>query len=65
MLSQAEENLARATVANFIGGKIASNAAGVESGNIIHLLTEYNTETGQQLTKTTVKEPQNYPAFMQ
>lgn len=65
MLSQAEENLARATVANFIGGKIASETAGVESGNVIHLLTEYNTETGQQLTNITVKEPQNYPAFMQ
>lgn len=65
MLAQAEENLARATVANFIGGKIAATTAGVETGNVIHLLTEYNTETGKELTATTVKDPTNYSAFMQ
>ena len=65
IISQAHENLRRATIANFIGAKIKANADGIESGTVIHLLTEYNTETGLSLTSTTVKEPSNYPAFMQ
>lgn len=65
IISQAHENLRRATIANFIGAKIKANTDGIESGTVIHLLTEYNTETGLTLTSTTVKEPSNYPAFMQ
>ena len=53
------ENLARATVANFIGGKNSAN------NGVVKLLTEYNTETGLELTAQTVKQPENYPAFVQ
>lgn len=56
--AQARENLARACIANFIAGKAAGDA-----GNVIHLLTEYNAETGLSLTAQTVKQPANYPAF--
>lgn len=56
---QANENLARATIANFIGGKYAA------VNGIVHLLTEYNTETGQTLTKADVMKPANYKPFMQ
>lgn len=54
------EHIARLTLANFIGAKITA-----DSDNVIHLLTEYNTETGLSLTSTTVMQPDNYKPFMQ
>lgn len=60
MREQAYENMARATIANLIGGVIASNNA----NQVVHLLTEYNTQTGLKLTATTVYQPDNFPAFM-
>lgn len=51
------EEQSRALLANFIGGKI-------QEGNVIHLLTEYNTATGLSLTAITVKQPANYGPFM-
>lgn len=58
MLTQAEETLARLTIANFILGKISAN------NGVIHLLTEYNAETGLALTSTTVYQPANFDPFM-
>ena len=58
--AQAREALARACIANLIGGKVAG-----DSGNVIHLLTEYNTLTGLTLTATTVYQPANFAPFMQ
>ena len=62
MIEQAHENLARATLANYIGGKISGDAA-----SVIHLLTEYNTITGLEtpLTAETVYQPANFKPFMQ
>jgi len=60
LLEQARENLARATVANFIGGKVEGDTT-----NVIHLLTEYNTLTGLTLTASTVYLPANFKPFMQ
>lgn len=60
MLEQARENLARATVANYIAGKVTG-----DPDNVIHLLTEYNTLTGLTLTKADVYKPENYKDFMQ
>lgn len=57
-IEQAHENLARATIGNFIAGKISAN------NNVIHLLTEYNAKTGLSLTKTTLYQPDNFPAFI-
>lgn len=55
---QKAEQLARATVTNFIAGENII-------GNVVHLLTEYKQETGlNDLTVTTVKQPQNFPAFV-
>lgn len=59
MIEQAHENLARATVANYIGGKVKGDA-----GSCIHLLTEYNALTGLTLTKETVYQPANYKPFI-
>lgn len=59
MIEQAHENLARATVANYIGGKVKGDA-----DSCIHLLTEYNALTGLALTKETVYQPANYKPFI-
>ena len=59
MIEQAHENLARATLANYIGGKIQGDTA-----SCIHLLTEYNALTGLVLTKETVYQPANYKPFI-
>lgn len=59
MIEQAHENLARATVANYIGGKVKGDA-----DSCIHLLTEYNALTGLTLTKETVYQPANYKPFI-
>lgn len=59
MIEQNYESMARMTLANFIGGKIAKD------DSVIHLLTEYNQATGQSFTKTDIMQPANYPAFIQ
>jgi len=59
-LELAKENLSRGLVANFIGGLLTEN----NSSRVVHLLSEYNTLTGLELTATTVMQPENYPAFM-
>lgn len=58
-IEQAHETLARSTIANFVMGKILG-----DSGNVIHLVTEYNTATGEALTSDTVLAPANFPAFL-
>ena len=60
LIEQGHENLARATVANFVGGKILG-----DTGSVIHLLTEYNAATELSLTATSVYQPTNFKAFMQ
>lgn len=57
-IEQAHENVARATVANFIGGKIKGDAP-----NVIHLVSEYNDVTGLTLNSDTVKQPENFVPF--
>lgn len=52
------EAVARMLLCNFIAAKIS------QSNGVIHALTEYNTETGQSLTSTTVMAPANFPAFI-
>ena len=60
MIEQCHESIARMTIANFIGGKVAA------TNGVIHLLTEYNAETGANppLTSTTVYAPENFGNFM-
>ena len=58
MIEQKFEIICRAIIANFIGGKVAAN------NGVIHLLTEYNTETGLNLTATTVYAPANFKDFI-
>lgn len=57
---QKTEACARANLINAIGA--VSSAGGTEQ--VVHLLTEYNTQTGKSLTSTTVYDPANYGDFM-
>jgi len=59
MFEQANENVARATIANFIIGKISAN------NGVVHLLTEYNADTGNEYTVQDIRKPENYKPFMQ
>lgn len=58
-MAQARETCARAALSNFIGAK---NALG--AGHVIHLIDEYNTQTGSTLTAATVMQPANYATFI-
>ena len=60
MFEQSRETMARATIANLMGGIIDIN----DSTRIVHLLTEYNTLTGLSLTAQTVYQPANFAPFM-
>ena len=61
-MEQATENGARAAIANMIAGIVTGGGAEQE----VHLLTEYNQETGLNppLTATTVMQPANFAPFM-
>lgn len=61
-LENIRENVARAALANFIGGVIDEK----QTGRVIHLLTEYKAATG--ITFTTAQEvyqPNNFKPFIQ
>ena len=66
--TQARETMGRSTLANFIGGILGAaavqSAPAQDTERVIHLLTEYNAETGLSLTATTVMQPDNFPSFM-
>lgn len=65
-LEQARENMSRALVANYIAAKnhlVSAQSEGAEG--VIHLLSEYNTQTGMSLTATTVYQPANFKPFME
>lgn len=60
-LEQVRESMARGALVNLIGATLQLN----QTGSVVHLLTEYNTATGQSLTAVTVMLPANYRPFMQ
>lgn len=59
MIAQAHEATARATIGNFVGGKVTADA-----NSVIHLLTEYNALTGSEFSSTTIYQPANFAPFM-
>lgn len=59
-LEQYRENIARGLLTNYAGSLLAE----AQDTRIIHLLTEYNTLTGLQLTAQTVYQPDNFAPFM-
>lgn len=54
---QYREELVRSNLANFIGAKVALN------NGVIHLLTEYNAQTGLTLTAQDIYKPDNMADF--
>lgn len=60
-LEQYRENIARGILANYIGSLLAEK----QNTRIVHLLTEYNAETGLKLTAQNVYQPENFASFMQ
>lgn len=63
MIEQAHEETARMTVANLIAGINYQESQSITTGRVIHLISEYNTETGSSLTNTSVYSPANFEAF--
>lgn len=57
IIEQTHESIARLTIGNFVTGKIAAN------NGVIHLITEYNAETGENVTSTTVFYKDNIGPF--
>lgn len=57
--TQWRENMARGLVANYIGAKVQ-----LDNG-VFHLLTDYNKETGQSLTKKDVFKKENIKPFFE
>ncbi len=57
------EELNRMALSNFMAAKI--DAATTYPDGVVHLLTEYNTETGLSLTAQTVYQPANIRGFFQ
>lgn len=60
MTEQKHESMARMILANLIAGIITMG----NTNQVVHLLTEYNKDTGLSLTATTVYQPANFPAFI-
>lgn len=58
MIEQNFESIARMIIANYVGGKKVAN------NGVVHLLSEYNSETGLSLTNVTVFAPSNFGDFM-
>lgn len=63
-LAQARESTARMALANFIGGKIAAQGAGLGTDHCIYLIDEYNSETGSTETASTIYSPSVYQNFV-
>lgn len=59
-IEMARDGIARGLVANMIGALVAEN----DANRVVHLLTEYNAQTGLKLTAQSVYAPDNFPAFM-
>ena len=60
-LEQYRENIARGILANYIGSLLAEK----QTARVVHLLTEYNAETGLALTAQNIYQPENFSSFMQ
>lgn len=60
-LEQYRETIARGLLANYIGSIISENTP----DRHIHLLSEYNELTGQELTAQNVYQPANFQSFME
>lgn len=63
LMEKTHEESARLTIANLIAGTV--EAAGTTNPNkqVVYLITEYNNDTGESITASTVFDPTIFPAF--
>ena len=59
-IEMSRDAVARGLVANMIGALLTEN----DANRVVHLLTEYNAQTGLSLTAQSVYAPDNFPSFM-
>lgn len=61
------EDMKRSILANFIAAKYtsATESGSVSTDQVVHLLTEYNTVSGQNLSATDIYLPANFRPFIQ
>ena len=59
-IEMSRDGVARGLVANMIGSLLTEN----NTDRVVHLLTEYNAQTGLTLTAQSVYAPENFPSFM-
>ncbi|MBQ1779258.1 MAG: hypothetical protein IIZ93_13975, partial [Acidaminococcaceae bacterium] len=59
-IEMSRDAVARGLVANMIGALLTEN----DANRVVHLLTEYNAQTGLTLTAQSVYSPDNFPSFM-
>lgn len=61
------EDMKRGILANFIAAKYtsATESGSVSTDQVVHLLTEYNTASGQSLSATDIYLPANFRPFIQ
>ena len=65
MLEQSREELSRMLISNYIGAKLVTVGNLIEpAAAVVHLLTEYNTLTGQSLTARDIYTATHFKAFM-
>lgn len=65
MLEQSREELCRMLISNYIGAKVITATGSIEPAvSVVHLLTEYNAQSGQSLDAQTVYAPSNFKPFM-
>lgn len=60
-LEQYRETIARGLLVNYIASILEEG----QNDRVIHLLTEYNALTGQELTAQSVYQPSNFQSFME
>lgn len=63
-LEQAKESARRGLIGNLIGAKKKANTDSIEAGTYKHLVTEFNTATGQTLTLADIRK-NCYKQFME
>lgn len=64
-IEQLNEGKRKMCIANLIATLYTLDAQDYRKESVVHLLTEYNTVTGQELTKAQLMQATNYKAFMQ
>ena len=60
-LEQYRETIARGLLVNYIASILEEG----QTGRVVHLLTEYNDLTGQELTAQNIYQPANFQSFME